>query len=151
MDPIKGLCMEIVGTLSIKDVSDINTPLKAIDFSCDIVEKAYKNLKNKAIKWTPMYKKQLAGEILKAVINRCRHLGAIDENLYNKMNEFTKAENIEYTYELIDDIVNIWNKYGKKTLTRCFPKLSCFRKNKNPEEIETPQIEIKKTIETVSL
>lgn len=134
MDPIKGLCMELVGSLSLKDVAKINTPVKAIDFSCDIVEKAYKTLKTKAIKWTPMYKKQLAGEVLKALINKCRQLGAIDENLFNKMIEFTKLENIEYTYELIDDIVSIWNKYGQKTIGKCFPKLSCFRKNKNPED-----------------
>jgi hypothetical protein len=125
-DPIEILALSLVNSLKKSDIKNIKSPVGVLELACDIVEETYQRSKKIYVKLSPEYKKKLAINILKLLGKKLLELKIIDTEIYNGLEMFADEKNIDLTYNLIDDIISIWNDVKTVSLKLC----GCFKTKK---------------------
>lgn len=119
MEPVKDLALKIIYNLKPEHIKNIKSYVGFLETSCEVVEEACQRLKKSYIKISSEYKKHLAVDLLTYLMDKLKMDGLITSELFDVIKNIIEKLDITNIFDIIDDIVSIWNNINIYTSKLC--------------------------------
>jgi len=126
MEPVKDLALKIIYNLQPEHIKNIKSYVGFLELSCEVVEEACQRLKKSYLRISSDYKKHLAVDLMTYLIDKLKMDGLITSELFDVIKNIIEKLDISNIFDIIDDIIDIWNNIDIYTSKLCF----CMSKKK---------------------
>mgnify|MGYP003627457928 CR=1 FL=1 len=109
MDEHEARALELADKITKKEAGNIRSIFGVINLTYKIVEETMRRSKDKEIKNSPGFKKELTVRILRTITELLQEKELIDSQVFNAIINNLNDENLEMFLEIIEDVMEIWD------------------------------------------
>ena len=137
MDEYEAKALELANKITIMEAGNIRSIFGVVNLTYKIVEETMRRSKDKKIKYSPGFKKELTIRILRNITELLLEKELIDSHIFDTIINNLNDENLEMFLEIVEDAMEIWDSDIVK---------GCFCRKKKKDAIRKIKLKKEKKI-----